>query len=169
MWVSWIELIISLSLLFGCFWMLRYLVRGALFVPTHEKTVKEIVRLAEITPGVIAADIGSGDGRIVIELAKAGAKVTGFEIVRVLAWWSNRRIKQLGLENTALIKRTDFWKEDFSRYDRVVVFGITHIMDRLSKKLKLELRPGTLIISNGFELPGFDLKQKQNGIFVYIR
>ena len=37
----------------------------------------------------------------------------------------------------------------------VAVYGLYPIMDRLGKKLQDELKPGSLVVSNVFEIPGW--------------
>ena len=96
-----------------------------------------MIALAQIKPQTKAVDLGSGDGRIVIALARAGVDAVGYEINPILAWWSRIRIYRLGLQSRARIYNQSFWSADLSGFDVVMIFGITHIMGRLEKKLKL--------------------------------
>ena len=78
------------------------------FVPTPEEVVVRMLELAEITPGDVLYDLGSGDGRIVIAAAKRyGIKAVGFEINPALVEESRRTIKQEGLENLVEIREQD--------------------------------------------------------------
>jgi precorrin-6B methylase 2 len=43
------------------------------FITTPEDVVHRMLELAETRPGDLVVDLGSGDGRIVIEAAKRGA------------------------------------------------------------------------------------------------
>jgi Xaa-Pro aminopeptidase len=63
-------------------------IRGAPFVLTGSRTVKTMTALANIQPGEKAADLGSGDGRILIAIARAGAEAHGYEINPFLVLWS---------------------------------------------------------------------------------
>ncbi len=51
------------------------------FVPTPQRVVDEMLKLAAVTKGDIVYDLGSGDGRIVITAAKKyGAHGVGVDI-----------------------------------------------------------------------------------------
>ncbi len=163
------ELILSVLLLILCIIVLYHLRQGAIFVPTQNQTVTQMVQLAKIVPGSKIADLGSGDGRIVIALAKAGAQATGFEINPILVWISRWKIKKSGLVNQAKISTASFWKQNLGEYDVVTVFGITHIMKRLSDKLKRELKPNAMVISNAFRIEGLQEVEKLGSLFVYKR
>ncbi len=158
----------SIILLVFCVIALRYLWNGAIFVPTDSKTVEDIIQLLEIKPGMKVVDLGSGDGRIVIALAQAGATATGFENNPILFLWSWIKIKKLGLSQ-AQIKFSSFWASDLGQFDAVVVFGMTHIMSRLERKLAQELHPGTFVISNIFKFPHWHTEREAGSLKVYRR
>lgn len=144
-------------------------IQGAPFVASDKNKLQTIIKFVNIKKGQKALDIGSGDGRIVIALAKAGARAYGFEFNPFLIWLSRRSIKKAGLQDKAQIKKANFWKEDLSSFDIITVFGITHMMDKLGKKLKDELKPGSRVISNGFHIPGWGEEMREDGIILYIK
>ena len=150
-----------------CIITLIYMARGAIFVPTHMGTVQAMVAAANIKPMVRVADIGSGDGRIVIAFAQAGALATGFEINPLLAVYSRFRIKKLGLASRAHIILGDFWRHDLREFEVVIVFGIHYIMDKLESKLLSESKPGTLVISNGFPFKNLREVGHEGSLFMY--
>lgn len=161
------NLFIDLVLLILCGLLLYYFSQGAIFLPTYQRSVETMIGLAGIKPGARAVDLGSGDGRIVIAMAQAGALADGFEINPVLVFLSRRKIKRLGLENQARIFRQNFWTADLSSYDVVMVFGTSHIMEKLEKKLRAELKDDAVIVSNVFRFPGWQEVKSQNGVYVY--
>ena len=128
-----------------------------------------MIRLARIQAGDRAVDIGSGDGRLVIALARSGAEAHGLEINRLLVWWANRAIKKAGLASRARTLKKDLWKTDLSSYNVVTVFGISYIMDDLEKKLDRELKPGSRVISNRFRFPNWKPVESENGIHLYVK
>jgi hypothetical protein len=144
-----------------------FLLNGAPYVPSKMAAVKRMARCANAGPGTRCADIGSGDGRIVIEMARVGAEAHGYESNPLLVWWSRRQIARAGLADRAFIHRENFWHSDFSSFNAVTLFGITHIMKRLGRKLQQELKPGALIVSNAFEFPGLQCVTQDDGIYVY--
>ncbi len=141
--------------------------RGAPFVPSRKRTVKDMISLAKIQPGQKAADLGSGDGRIVIALAKAGAEAHGYELNPFLVLWSRWRIWRVGLEKKAFIHRKNFWHENLSSFNAITLYGISHIMKRLEKKLQEELRPGARIVSNAFSFPNWKPSKKEGSLYLY--
>ena len=141
--------------------------RGAPFAPTNPDIVKKMIKLANIKQGDKALDIGSGDGRLVIALARAGAEAHGFEINPLLIWWSRWKIKKAGLINQAFIHKKSFWNEDFSQYNIITLFGMTHIMKKLSSKLQKELPFGSRVVCNTFALPNWPNVQKLDKIYLY--
>src|SRR5947207_685824 len=50
------------------------------YVQTPMEIVERMLRMAEVRPGDSVIDLGSGDGRIVIEAAKRGARGLGVDL-----------------------------------------------------------------------------------------
>jgi cyclopropane fatty-acyl-phospholipid synthase-like methyltransferase len=141
--------------------------RGAPFVPTRRAGLERIMRSFKLRPGMKAADIGSGDGRILIELAKAGVEAHGYEINLLLVWWSRAKIRKAGLEKLAFVHWRDQWMVDYSPYDVVTVFGVMHIMRKLEAKLRRELKPGAVVASIALEFPTWPNGKNVDNVFVY--
>ena len=128
--------------------------RGAIYVPsTREKTLG-ITEMSEVAPGERAVDLGSGDGRLVIELATRGAAAEGYEIDPVLVLLSRVNIRRAGLAGRAVVHWGSFWRADLSRFQVVVVFQGSFVMRRLARKLRKELPPGARVVSDYWQLPG---------------
>lgn len=137
------------------------------FVPSSTERLNTMIRLAEIVPGQKTADLGAGDGRVVIAMAKEGAIAHGFEIDPKLVKEARKNIKNENLEERALIHHEDFFKADLSSFDILTIYGITSIMGPLEEKLKAELKAGTKIISNFFSFPSWEYEEKAGEIYVY--
>ncbi|MEW6688154.1 MAG: SAM-dependent methyltransferase, partial [Pseudomonadota bacterium] len=55
-------------------------VHDAPFIPSPQVVVEEMLRLAQVGPGDVVYDLGSGDGRVVITAAaRFGARGVGIE------------------------------------------------------------------------------------------
>lgn len=137
------------------------------FVATPDELIEQIITWADIKPGQKSVDLGAGDGRIVIAFAKSGAIATGFEIQQKYARRAKANIARAGLQDKTTIKASDFWNEDLAEYDVVTIYGMRIIMEKLSEKLTRELRPGTIVITNGFPLPGWKEEKTENHLFLY--
>ena len=142
---------------------------GLPYVPSLRKNVDLMIKLAEIKKGQRVIDLGSGDGRLVIGAAKAGAYAKGFELNPFLVWWSSFEIKRQGLQERATTLRKNFWYEDLREADTVFLYGIKKIMPRLEKKLLNELKTGASVITLKSAFPHWLPKIKEDGVRVYER
>jgi 16S rRNA A1518/A1519 N6-dimethyltransferase RsmA/KsgA/DIM1 with predicted DNA glycosylase/AP lyase activity len=133
--------------------------QGAPFVPTTRTNLHIMLDLANLKPNERVAEIGSGDGRIVIELAKRGARVDGYEINPILVLYSIILIYKHHLQKKAHIHWKSFWNTDFSSFTLVTVYCLNTRMGKLEKKLLKELPKGARVISNTFSFP--DLKPEK--------
>jgi len=148
--------IIVILILLGIIYLLgRPIMRGAIYFPTSYTQVDIMVRVASLKRGDRVADLGSGDGRLLIACAKQGIRAEGYEINPILVFLSRRRIRQAGVKNLATVHWRSFWRADLASYDVVFVYGIPYIMDSLRRKLERELRSGARVISNAFSFPGW--------------
>lgn len=140
---------------------------GAYFAPTLKKEIERMVSLSGVKPGDKAVDLGSGDGRLVIALAKAGAEAHGYEINPLLVLIAKINIKMAGLSGKAFSHWKNFWELDLSEFNVVTVFGITYMMKKLETKLKKELKPGSKIVSNYFIFPDWQHSKKESNAYLY--
>ncbi len=141
--------------------------RGAPYVATDDKTVANLLEMIGDHTGKKAVDLGSGDGKILLALARQGIEVHGYEVNPLLVIYSRFRIKQAGVENKASVYWRDFWREDFSKYDILIIYGIPYMMRRLEKKLENEVTPGTWVILNTFSFPHWKVVQKNGNLRLY--
>ena len=142
---------------------------GAPFQPSSNKALKEIIKLAKVKRGDRVADLGSGNGKIVIEFAKRGIEAHGYEINPLLVWLSRRRIKHLGLQKRAFIHSGNFMNANLSRFNIITSFQISYIMPGLEKKLKRELKKGSKVISNTWRFPNWKPKRKLGVVYLYVK
>jgi precorrin-6B methylase 2 len=155
----------------GVWWVIHLLTPlvhyGGPYVPTRPEDVEEMIRSAQIVNTDKIADLGSGDGRIVIAAAKAGAAdALGIEIHPGLVKKSQWAAKRAGLTNARFVKGS-FWKTDLS--DRTVVFlyQVPYTMKRLEGKLQAELPPGARVVTNGFVFEHWKPSEEHGHIRVY--
>jgi cyclopropane fatty-acyl-phospholipid synthase-like methyltransferase len=142
-------------------------VNGAPLVVTDEKTLKNLIKMADIKGDDLVADLGSGDGRLVIAMAQKGARVHGYEINPILVIYSRMKIRALGLSGKAKVYWRSYWGADLKGYDLVVVFGISYIMKRLEEKLAEELTGGSRIITHTYKLPHIKPSESKDGVYLY--
>jgi len=140
---------------------------GAPYQPTSEDKIKKIMKLARIKKGDKAVDLGSGDGRIVIEMAKKGAIAEGYEINPFLVLLSRWKIKKAGLKGKANIHWKSFWNINLRKYDVIILFQFPTIMRRLEKKLSRELKTRARVISYYWKFPSWNFIKRIENIYLY--
>ncbi|MDD3287776.1 MAG: class I SAM-dependent methyltransferase [Alphaproteobacteria bacterium] len=98
-------------------------------------------------------DLGSGSGQLLWHIAKAMPKVrvVGVELSYIPWLRSVMRQRLFGPANLRY-ERLDFWPYDVSGFDAVITYLPGKIMERVGEKLNKELKPGTMVIANGFPL-----------------
>ena len=127
--------------------------QGALYVSTTRARIAAFIDAVPMKKGQTMVDLGCGDGRVLREVGKNyKIRTIGFEI-NLLAY-IKARVLSLGLKQVE-IRRQNFWSQNLAGADLVFCYLYPDVMQRLSAKLKAELRPGTLVVSCNFALPGF--------------
>lgn len=127
--------------------------QGALYVSTTRTRISAFLQKVDIQPGQFFVDLGCGDGRVLRAMRKKVAVIAvGYELNPLACFLA--RIQCIG-DRSIEIRRRDFMKADLSEADVVFCYLFPDVMKRLAKKLRAELRPGALVASCNFELPGF--------------
>lgn len=144
-------------------------IHGAIYYPSSDPQIATMLELAKIQKGERAVDIGSGDGRIVRALARAGAHAHGYELNPLLVLWSRWQDRLLPARQRGHHHWANIWFTSFAEFDVVILFGMTYIMKDLEKKLLRELKPGTRVVSNTFPFPNWKPVKREGNIYLYIR
>lgn len=102
-------------------------------------------------PGLRIVDLGSGLGDPLAQLSRLrpDLQLHGVEAAP-LSWL----ISRLRLGRAARVRLGSLWDEDLSDYDVVYAYLSPAPMARLWDKARREMRPGSLLVSNSFEIPG---------------
>ncbi|KAK9892754.1 hypothetical protein WA026_021947 [Henosepilachna vigintioctopunctata] len=122
------------------------------YIPATDKQIKNVLCALKGRTGSLI-DLGSGDGRIVLETAKLNFLSHGVELNPWLVLYSKFDAWQWGLKNKCQFFRKDLWKYNVSKYDNIVIFGVEQMMEDLEKKLQRECKNGCRIIACRFPLP----------------
>ncbi len=135
-----------------------FLVHGATYrtqVPTHlsrRSVVESVINLLPSRSGFHCIDLGCGFGGVLSALAlrRKDARYYGMEaaILPFAVSWIRGRLA--GYE----VSWGDFWEVDLGTYDVVYVYLSPAAMPGLWTKVRREMRPGSLLISNSFPVPG---------------
>ena len=100
-------------------------------------------------------DLGSGDGRFVIEAAKRGYdKAVGIELNPWLVIHSYYRSFRAGVFGNVSFKMVNFFSVDIKEFDVITIFGANGIMEPLCDKIKVEAKDTALVVCYRFPLSG---------------
>lgn len=133
---------------------------GGPFVPSRKKSVEKMIELAYIKPGMVVYDLGSGDGRILREAQKYGAKAIGIEMNPFLILFC--KMKKLH------VRWQNLWTSDIHDADVVFVYLLPINMKKLGRKLQTELRKGALVVSNSFIFPNWKILRQDVKSHTYV-
>ena len=123
------------------------------FVPTDTTKVREMLTAAQVGAGDLVYDLGCGDGRIVITAVKKyGARGVCVDIDPVRIKESKNNADTAGVTNRIEFVEGDLFEQDLSKATVVTLYLLPSLNERLRPKLFKELRPGTRIVSNAFDM-----------------
>ncbi|MBI4426504.1 MAG: class I SAM-dependent methyltransferase [Candidatus Kerfeldbacteria bacterium] len=129
-------------------------VKAAPYVPTFQRDVRRMLRVAEVKPGELVVDLGAGDGRFLITAVREfGARAVGYELSLLPYLVAKLRVRLAGLGRQIQIFYRDFYQVDLSPADVVTCFLTPRAMTKLEPKFTAELNSGRRVVSYAFKLP----------------
>ncbi len=137
------------------------------FVRTQKGRIETIMQFAKINKGETVVDLGSGDGRLLIEAARRGAHAIGYEINPFLIALSLLHIKLEGLGNQIWIQKENLWKADLAVADVIFVYALKKTMPKMEAFIFKNAQKGTRVVVNTNIFPTKKELKSENGIFLY--
>ncbi|MEI7613107.1 MAG: class I SAM-dependent methyltransferase [Betaproteobacteria bacterium] len=139
------------------FILLLLVYRGALSgrIPLYFSNAETANALAELTltiPEMRFLDLGAGIGSVLRPLARIRSEAQLSGIENAPATWLIGYLSTAGIRNCTWLWG-DFWRLSLTKYDVVYAFLSPAPMPALWIKAQREMRPGSLLISNSFEIP----------------
>lgn len=126
------------------------------FITTPDEVVERMLALAQTRPGDLVADLGSGDGRIVIAAARSfGARGLGIELDGTLVAKSRDNAARAGVADRVSFVQGDVLAADFSSASVVTVYLLPGLINQLQPRFLERLQPGTRIVSHAFTMTGW--------------
>jgi SAM-dependent methyltransferase len=115
--------------------------------------VEQMLELGAPTAEDSLYDLGSGDGRIVVEAAETfGTPGVGVEIDSSRVAMARNNAREAGVEDLVRFVRGDLFEVDVSPATVVTLYLLTSVNLELRPKLFRELRPGTRVVSHDFDM-----------------
>lgn len=143
-----------------------------IYLPTRPDVVSRMLALAQVGPGDVVFDLGSGDGRIVIAAVRDFGASLGFGVeidparVREAIDFAARS----RVSDRVFFLNQDLFQADISSATVVTLYLLPVVNQRLAAKLRT-LKPGTRIVSHDYALtPDWlpDRVERVTGGVVYL-
>jgi precorrin-6B methylase 2 len=124
------------------------------FVPTEESDVTRMLELADLREDDVVFDLGSGDGRIVLEAArmKPGVRARGIEMDAKLVDESRATAQARGLAERVDFVHQNAFDADLSRASVITMWLWPEVMHMLRPKILEEAKPGTRVVTRMWDL-----------------
>jgi SAM-dependent methyltransferase len=100
------------------------------------------------------ADLGAGLGGPLAFLARARPDSRFYGVEASPLTWLAARLRTLPCRGNCSVRWGSLWREDLGRYDVVYAFLSPAPMPALWAKAVREMKPGSLLVSNSFTVPG---------------
>lgn len=123
------------------------------FVVSPPEVVDRMLRLGDPKPGELVIDLGSGDGRIVIEAARRyKARGLGVDIDPTLVARANENAKRAGVESLARFEVKDLFETDLREASVVTMYLLPEFNQKLAPALLQQLKPGSRVVSHDYDM-----------------
>ena len=125
-----------------------------IYVPTPPAVVAAMLKVANVGPGDVVYDLGSGDGRIPIAAVKdfGAARATGIDINPERIKEANANVRAAGVGDRVRFLNEDLFEANISEATVVTLYLLPSLNLKLRPKLLKELKPGTRIVSHAFDM-----------------
>ena len=137
---------------------------GVCWVPTKRKQYRIIAENAGLKDGMVFCDLGSGTGNLLFFLCRNyGVKCIGVELSPLLFLYS--KTKALFCKSVSInphtkrscgvgVKFGNLFNFNLANCDVVYFYLRPSLMPKIKAKLEKELKPGGVVVSYAFEIPG---------------
>lgn len=126
------------------------------FQPSPLEAVRVGFELAGAGPGDVLADLGCGDGRVLVYAGGLGVYSVGFELNPVLVRMARRRVLGAGVGGLVDVVLGDLFLADLSRFTLVYVYPSPVVARRVAFKLRGECGRGCRAVVYRYALEGLE-------------
>ena len=125
-----------------------------IFVPTRPAVVDAMMKLANVTKNDVVYDLGCGNGAFIVAAGKIGARAVGVDIDPERVEEAKANVKAAGLTDRVTVIHGDIFDPTLKISEATVVtlYLLSPLNAKLAPRLKAELRPGTRVVSNTFDM-----------------
>ena len=144
---------------------------GAVWFPSERAVVRKMVDMAGIKDNDVVYDLGSGDGRLLVEVhnrKKENVKLIGVDISPFAVAVSKALLRLRGLQGDIEIRKQNLFRTNLTTADVVFAFLTQKANDRLERKLKIELKRETRVVSHLWKFKNMKLIEADEKLKVYL-
>ena len=125
-------------------------------MPSSRRAVQQVLQFVVPPRSGAIYELGAAWGSLAVPLARAfpDRRIIAYELSTIPWLFLWLRVRVCGPKNIEVVRR-DFFRDDLGKAAVVVCYLFPGSMVRLSTKLRSELTPGTVVVSNTFALPGW--------------
>jgi len=155
--MSQLLLLILSALVF--WWIITFIwtwLSGGPYTPIPYSHLRKLLVNLPLTERSRLVDLGSGDGRVLIEAARHNRVIcVGYELHPLVHLIASLRVYFKGLSDQITLHRRSYFDSNLSDADVVFVHLLPHGLRRLLGHLRQSCRSDTLIVSYGVPLQGW--------------
>jgi SAM-dependent methyltransferase len=140
------------------------------FVPTPPEVIERMLEMARVQSSDVIYDLGSGDGRIIIQAAKRyGARGVGVEIDGDLVRKAQANAFREKVDHLVAFREQDALTVDVSEATVVTLYMLPEFNAKLRPILERQLQPGSRVVSHDFAVEGWipDRVERLKGGFLH--
>jgi SAM-dependent methyltransferase len=125
-----------------------------IYLPTPHDAVTAMLKLANVGPGDVVYDLGSGDGRILIAAVKdfGATRGMGIDIDPAMIREGTENAERAKVADRVRFLNQDLFQTDLHEATVVTLYLLPWLNRRLIPKLKAELKPGSRIVAYRFDM-----------------
>lgn len=141
---------------------------GAPYLPTLRRQTEDAIDLLGVKRDDTVLELGCGDGRILVAVAKRGGNAVGYELNPLLfafSWlrvWPYRRQVKVIFGN--------YWHKQWPEAQAIYVFLLEKYMRKLDKKIIqhcIKQQQNIRLVSFAFKIPEKKIAKQKNGLYAY--
>src|SRR5262245_1188529 len=150
-------LIVIFALLFTSLWLFAQENEKVPYVPSPIEVVDRMLEFADVKKGDVVFDVGSGDGRMVIQAAKKyGVKGVGLELDSRLVEIARAEAKRQGVDHLVEFRQGDALKADISTATVVTLYMLPSFNKVLRPILEKQLKSGARVVVHDYPVEGWN-------------
>jgi SAM-dependent methyltransferase len=132
------------------------------YVATGYEVVDAMLAMAEVGPDDNVVDLGSGDGRILIAAARShGARGLGVDIDPRRVREATENARSAGVSHRVTFRQEDLFETPIAEADVLTLYLLPEINLRLRPRILSQMRPGTRVVSNMYDMGDWRPDQRQ--------